>query len=338
MERKIERKVEGLLDRIPGYRGYRAKEDRRDADRQVREHVANAFGTQAQRIGRVAEALANARRLTEIGPVDAFAGDVRPLVDRIRTATYGYGGLWGARDVDAAALEQLRLFDEGLLAGIDELEEPIAALEEAVAAGGDLAGPARTGRERVRAVHARFDLRHEVVERGEPAPEDRVLAVLQPPEPDTPPPAYQLHERDAIAILGDNFQVDARIEVEAEGDSFRLFRLGGGEGERWLLAPRRAGAGLALLAPVAGASGDPAGEQTEIEGVAYTTKSAGAGDGEAIGVGGASGPRAVRFRHLTGASDPAARAVVLDWSGERQVLTGREVHPDDLEIFGSPAG
>jgi hypothetical protein len=38
---------------------------------------------------------------------------------------------------------------------------------------------------------------------------------------------------------------------------------------------------------------------------------------------------------LTGAADPSQRAVVLDWGSEQQVFVGKEVHPDDVEIYGT---
>ncbi len=56
-------RIAGLLDSVPGYRGYRNKEDRRDADRRVRERVAAAFAAQADRVERVGRDLANQRRL-----------------------------------------------------------------------------------------------------------------------------------------------------------------------------------------------------------------------------------------------------------------------------------
>src|SRR5215212_4414081 len=105
-------KVGGLLQSVPGYRGYKSKEERRDSDRRVRERVATAFAGQAER---VASDLANQRRLRDIGPVDEFAQTVRHLIDRISTASYGYGGLFSDRNVDEHALDQLRLFDEALL-------------------------------------------------------------------------------------------------------------------------------------------------------------------------------------------------------------------------------
>lgn len=332
---EIERRVGGLLDRVPGYRGYRAKEDRRDADGRVREHVATAYAAQADRVERVARDLAAQRRLAEITPVDEFARTLRHFIDRVRTASYGYGGLMGDRDVDTTALDQLRRFDEGLLTGVDELAQPIADLEAALVAGGDLAKPAGAGTAVVRGLLARFDLRGEVVETGKPAPEESVLRVLQPQTDDAPHPAYELHDGDALAILGDDFLVDSRIEIAAEPASFRLFRLGGGSGERWLFVARQPEPGPALLEPL---TPPPAvGAETEIAGTAYIPQSAGSGEGEAIGVGGRSGPLAVRYALLAGSADAQARALVLDWETERQAFTGRAVHPNDVEVFGRPS-
>jgi len=323
-------RITGLLDRIPGYRGYRDKEDRRDADRRVRDHLVTAYTAQLNRVQQVARGMATQRRLSDVGPVDDFAQTLQHFIDRVRTATYGYGGLFGSRDVNAAALDQLRLFDGSLLAGVDELNGPIAQLEAASANNGDLAAPARAGTGVVRNLLARLDLRNEVIETAQPAPRESVLAVLQPKTAEGPPPAYDLHQGDAVAILGDNYLVDARLAVEAGDNSFRLFRLSA-EPAKWLFVARAPGAPMALLSPT-DASVTP-GAQTAIGGATYTTQLAGSGEGEVVGVGGASGARPVRFALLVGANDPQARAVVLDWGNERQVFAGKEVHPEDVEIF-----
>ena len=332
----LERRAADLLNKVPGYRGYRAKEDRRDADRRVRDHVAAAYEQQADRVERVARDLANRRRLKEIAPVDEFAQAIRHLVDRIRTTTYGYGGLMSDRDVDETALDQLRQFDEGLLSGVQEIDGPIVELEKALDANGDLATPARTGATRVRAILARLDLRGEVIETGKPAPTESVLAVLAPQQPDTPPPAYDLHEGDALAILGDDYLVDSRIAVDADDQSFRLFRLSGGPQEQWLFVSRQRGSTPALLSPAPAATSPPTDPETVIAGTAYTPQSSGSGHGQVIGVGGESDERSVAFTILAAPSDPTARAVILDWGTERQVFTGKEVHPNDLDIFGRP--
>jgi hypothetical protein len=330
----LERRVGGLLDRIPGYRGYRSKEDRRDADRRVREHLVTAYDAAADRVERVARDLATQRRLGEIGPVDEFARTLRHFIDRVRTATYGYGGLMGDRDVDALALDQLRQFDEGLLSGVDELARPIGELEAALAAKGNLATSAAAGTAVVRALLARFDLRGEVVETGKPAPTESVLRVLQAGPTDAVPPAFNLETGEALAILGDDYLVDARVAIDGAPTSLRLFRLTGGGEERWLVVPARREHGLALATPVSQAP--VSGTATDLDGTTYTASVAGSGDGEVVGIGGSSGSRPVRFSLLVGADDPAQRAVVLDWGTERQAYAGRQVDPRDVEIFGRP--
>ncbi|MGH2559005.1 MAG: hypothetical protein ACRDJH_08070 [Thermomicrobiales bacterium] len=326
---RAERTTRSILDAVPGYKGYRRKEDRRDADRRVREALALRFGAQADRVERIARNLADQRRLRDVGPVDQLARSIRHFVDRVSTATYGYGGLFGDRDVDERALEQIRQFDESLLSGVDELDQPIADLERAYAEGTDLASSAGAGAEIVRDLLARFDLRGQVVESAEPATEESVLKHLKPAPVVESHPAFDLHDRDAIAIMGDNYVVDARIDVQAVPDSFRLFRVSD-EAKAWLFVPKVDGQTFALLH-----DSDDSGEESEIDGVAYTVQSSGSGTGELIGAGGHSGVERVAYRFLVGTEDAAARAVVLTWSNERQTFAGKETHPDDVEMYGS---
>lgn len=331
---QLERQVGGLLDRIPGYRGYRSKEDRRDADRRVREHLVTVFTAEADRVSRIAEQLADQRRLTEIGPVDDFGQSLRHFIDRVRTATYGYGGLMSDRDVDAGALDQIRLFDEGLLSGIDELRGPITDLEAAFAEQGNLAAPARAGTAVVRNLLARFDLRGEVVETGKAASQASVLRVLEPGTASATPPAYGLNAGDALAILGDDFLVRGKILVDAGQSSFRLFQLSDDADAEWLFTPFDPTIGLARVRP---ANVPTLGAAPIIEGTEYARAAAGSGDGEVIGVSGSSGVRPVRFETFTGSADAADFALVLDWGTERQAFAGRDVHPNDVEIFGRPS-
>lgn len=331
----LERKVEDLLQRIPNYRGYRAKEDRRDADRRVREHLVRVYNAQADRIERVARDLAAQRRIQEVGAVDDFARTLKHFIDRVRTATSGYGGLFSDRDVDEVALDQLRRFDESLLGGADELEAPITQLEQAAASGGDLKAPAAAGTALVRKLVRRWDLRDEVIETAQPAQAESVLRALKPTTPTTPSSAFALAQGHALSVGDEDYIVDARIEVDTEDGGFRLFRLKKAEAEQWLYVPRASGESLALVTPTT----EPyvPGAQATIGEITYGQAAAGAGDGELSGEGGSSGQREVRFTLLAGATDDQARAVVLDWGNERQVLVGAEVDATDVEIYGAPA-
>jgi hypothetical protein len=326
-EDQWERRIRDALDRVPGYRGYRLKEDRRDADRRVRNAVADAYAVELARVERVGRELANARRIEQIAAVERASQAIRHFIDRVRTVSPGYGGLLGERDVDGVALDQLRLFDESLLLGIDELRPALDQLDAAVAAGQPLA-PAASAIERTIASQGeRLDLRQEVVETGAAAGRDNVLTVLKGMPNLVPPAAYTAQLGDAISILGDDHLVNGRIDVDGRPQAFRLFRIRQ-DPEEWLLVGREPGSEMARVQPV-----DPPPAGTAIPGHAFRQRAAGTGDGEVSSEHGSSGLRAVRYALLEDPDDANAVGLVLHWDGERQAFAGQRVEPIDVEVF-----
>lgn len=336
---RVARRGAGALRQFPGYRGYRDKEDRRDADRRVRDHLVLEYGRQLARVERVARDLADDRKVMEIGPVDDLAKAIRHLSDRINTASYGYGGLFSDRDVDEAALDQMRLFDEGLLSGVAELDGPIGELEAAHGAGGDLKAGARSGRDVVAAISTRFDGRGRVIESGAPEPRKSVRALMTLDSGTGPvAPAYWLDAGDAIEVLGQTGIVDARLDFASDAASVRLFRFGAEPEEQWLMVPARPGAPLALVSPrTAPPATMAAGSAVGIGDVTFQVASTAAGQAEVITPSAVSG-----YRPATGmavASDDGTMAgLVLDWGNERQAWTGLTLGLGDLENYGPSGG
>ncbi|GIW04182.1 MAG: hypothetical protein KatS3mg059_0802 [Thermomicrobiales bacterium] len=98
-----------------------------------------------------------------------------------------------------------------------------------------LTEPARAGRAVVQSVLERLSARNEVIETGTSLPEERVLGLLKTGRGRRHPPApYALEIGDALAIGGDNYVVDARIDIEAGDHSIRMARLDAAAG-RWLI-------------------------------------------------------------------------------------------------------
>lgn len=322
-----EQRAREYLDRIPGYRGYRLKEERRDADRQVREAVADAFAAELARVERIGRELANARQLGEIGAVERASQALRHFIDRVRTASPGYGGLFGERDIDGVALDQIRLFDESLLLGVDEVRPAVDRLETAAAGGQPLAPAAGDITSAVESLLARFNTRQEVVTTGLAAGRASVLAALQPIAAIVPRDIYSALPGDAVAILGDDYLVDARIEVDGQPSSFRLLRIRK-DPEEWLFVERDPQGVVARVAPVAAPSTGSALAEVSLEQV-----SAGTGDGEVTGLESSSGLRPVRYALLGNESDAAAFGVVLHWDGERQAFAGNRAEPLDIEVY-----
>ena len=321
MTERITQKMTDTLNRIPGYTGYRAKEDRRDADRRIRESTAGNLADVAARVERIAADRAAARDIHAVGPIGDLAASIRLLADRVSTASYGYGGLFGDREVDELALDQLQEFDAGLLERVGGLETDIAAVE---AAPDDDARTTGLGlaSTTVRDLQTYFRARTDVIETGRPSALTNVtspLDVLQTaPDPALSAPLQQAAIGDAITVGGGNFVVDAVIEITG-ADAANLFRIEATP-ERWLLF---------------GSGNDPvvADLAIDTDDVLKPTTSVGTSQARVSGVAGKSGERSLLFALIRDGSVDRPVRVTLDWGRDALRLAGTVLDPDDVEIY-----
>jgi hypothetical protein len=118
--------IKNLMEKIPGYRGYAEREDRREADKELRDSVAAAFSSQVTRITRVQEQLINNGDFDTASRLDGIIGRMQHLADRVRTASYGFTGFWDDDVVDTAVLDRLYAFDLEMANGIEQVGDLIA--------------------------------------------------------------------------------------------------------------------------------------------------------------------------------------------------------------------
>lgn len=234
MER-IERKIRSTLDSIPGYRGYRSLEDRRDDDRRLRETIASEIASSAATLTRAGADMVEKRQLKQVSSIERLVADTRHLSDRVRTATYGYGGLFSTRDVGSGVLDQIHLFDQAFLTESGALQDIANRIQGAAAEpSADDMGAYRA--ELVR-LNTLFDARSRVVDTVQPERDMEILNLLEPPAPVMLSPVVGLARGDTFSILGENYLVDA-IVIIGEGDQrIVLARVGeNAEGKtEWIL-------------------------------------------------------------------------------------------------------
>jgi hypothetical protein len=116
-----QRFLERLANKIPGFKGYRDKELRRDADRLHREHLASRLETVRGSLDAVANALTRAGALDGINDVEQARKRAEKVVARVRYADRGYAGFFDAVKVDDNALEQVYQFDLDLVGAVDDI-------------------------------------------------------------------------------------------------------------------------------------------------------------------------------------------------------------------------
>ncbi len=125
-------KFEDLVAKIPGYEGYKQKEQRREADKLLRLYVARQYEDQLNHLNRLQYQLTEQGDLKGMMLLERAVSRLQLLVDRIRTASYGYAGLFDALKVDENVLDQLYEFDQSLLTGVETLSAMLDELTDIV--------------------------------------------------------------------------------------------------------------------------------------------------------------------------------------------------------------
>ncbi len=124
--------IERALAGLPGIREYKEKELRREADRQVREALAQLLEEQRSRLTGLQLDLLGSGGLDWMDDVERAIGKLQLLIDRVRSAAYGYAGFFDASKVREAELEALARFDQEMVRRVEELQAKVDAVERAI--------------------------------------------------------------------------------------------------------------------------------------------------------------------------------------------------------------
>jgi hypothetical protein len=122
--------LEKLAAKIPGYRGYKEKEVRREADKLLRDHIYRVLAEQRRRIEDI-QANLGLGQIEAVETLGRARRRLQTLADTVHTASYGYAGLFDAAKVKEEQLDALYTFDNDLLAGSDSIGEAVDALQAA---------------------------------------------------------------------------------------------------------------------------------------------------------------------------------------------------------------
>lgn len=156
-------RFEQLVGQIPGYKGYKQKEQRREADKLMRLHVASQYQEQLERLNRIQYQLTLGGDLTGMMALERATSKLQLLVDRLRTASYGYAGLFDALKVDEDVLDKLYEFDQGMLGGVDLLSALLDELTDLVNNGHPTRDAANKLIGELERLHHSFDERQNVI-------------------------------------------------------------------------------------------------------------------------------------------------------------------------------
>lgn len=128
-DQDIFRKIAG---KIPGFSGYIERENRRAADKLLRESIADKYEQIWKRVGNLQKDLASSGELEYLDDLEGAATKLRTFIDKVRTAAYGNAGFFDAVKIKSDELKRLYEFDLALVEKADQISVAVDAVQASV--------------------------------------------------------------------------------------------------------------------------------------------------------------------------------------------------------------
>ncbi len=118
-----------ILSKLPGFKGYVEREERRNADKLLRDAIAQKFEALWQRISALQKDAISNGDLEIVDDLESGALKIRQFIDRVKTASYGYSGFFDVINIETEELNEIYKYDLVLLELEEEMSRAIDNIE-----------------------------------------------------------------------------------------------------------------------------------------------------------------------------------------------------------------
>ncbi len=156
---------EKIASFIPGFRGYKEKELRRESDRLIRNHLYMKLTIEKNDLRDIEQKLADRRYFDVLTDMDRLVAKMDRVVEKVNHASYGYSGFFDAVKVKEGNLDHMIAFDSKLIDGITALATEIDGLKSDLASGAttNLKTRIQSVTDKLESLENTFDQRNEVI-------------------------------------------------------------------------------------------------------------------------------------------------------------------------------
>jgi len=126
--------IKKLASYIPGFSGYVERENRRAADKLLRNTVAQRFEELYKRLSALQAEIIAQGNIEYIDDLEKAALQIRTFTDKIRNATYGYSGLLDAVKINEIELAKIYTFDAAFFEIADQIKNALDTVEATMGA------------------------------------------------------------------------------------------------------------------------------------------------------------------------------------------------------------
>ena len=125
-----------IAGKIPGFGGYIERQNRRAADKILRETIAKRFEELWQRVSSVQADFVSQGELLVLDDLEKAALKLRTFIDKVKTASYGQSGFFDAAKINEEELARVYEYDAAMLDLVDEVGRAIDNVEASVGSDG----------------------------------------------------------------------------------------------------------------------------------------------------------------------------------------------------------
>jgi hypothetical protein len=123
---------ERILAALPGFRGYKEKELRRESDRLIRNHLYQRLSEARKDLKEVFQKLSDHRLQEVLTDMDRFIMRFDRVAEKINHASYGYAGFFNVVKIDEPKLDKMIEFDNGLMDEVSKIVEETSTFKKEV--------------------------------------------------------------------------------------------------------------------------------------------------------------------------------------------------------------
>ncbi len=161
-----DRPLERIMLQLPGFRGYKVREERREADRIVRDYIYRALkGARDDLMGGF-QLLSNAGTPELMEPTNQLIAKLDRVAEKVNRASYGYSGFFDSVRIEAPQLDQMVTYDTQMMEAARKLANSISSFKMQLSQGkfGDTRNVENGLETSISQLEATFDKRKQVIE------------------------------------------------------------------------------------------------------------------------------------------------------------------------------
>jgi len=129
------RLIEKIAMLVPGYRGYKLKELRREADKLVRNYMYQQLTSSRDDLKTILQRLVDSKLTDMWTDVDRLVTDLDMVSSEINHAAYGYAGFFDAVKVNEKRLDSMLDFDSKLVENVASLSAKVKQFKGEISGG-----------------------------------------------------------------------------------------------------------------------------------------------------------------------------------------------------------